>query len=74
MQVEPKSIGFEEEVLQLVQLLIVPEHVRQIELHDTHWELIKNMLGSTQERHAVADVQLLQLLMQTKQINDVESG
>ena len=74
MQVDPKRIGFDDEILQLRQLLIVPEQVRQIELHETHWELIKNMVGSAQVRQAVGDVQVLQLLIQSKQTNDVESG
>jgi hypothetical protein len=36
MQVDPKSMGKVDELLQLVQLLIVIEHVRQTELHETH--------------------------------------
>lgn len=74
MQVDPKSMGKADELLQLVQLFIVIEHVRQTELHETHWELIKNKVLSLQLRQEVADVHVLQLFMQTIQTKAEESG
>jgi len=68
-----KRIKYAEEVLQLVQLFMLIEQVKQGEVQAVQIEFIRKRLGFMQLRQDVLDVHDAQGLTQLKHCLDVES-